>query len=80
MDRRCIQKNISFQRFGHGFYVAPNSSKCHDYMQGAYGYRAMFLYDVCPGRQYFKKQDDEKLQWPPWGLIVSMARVDQAPY
>ncbi len=32
-DRCCIRKNIDFQRFGHGFYVAPNSSKCHDYTQ-----------------------------------------------
>ena len=68
MDRRCIQKNITFQRFGHGFYVAPNSSKCHDYTQGAYGYRAMFLCDVCPGRKYLKKRDDEKLQCPPQGF------------
>ena len=47
-----IQTNITFQRFGHGFYLAPNSSKCHDYTQGANGCRAMLLCDVCPGRQY----------------------------
>ena len=67
MDRRCIRKNINFQRFGHGFYVAPNSSKCHDYTQGAHGYRAMLLCDVCPGRKYIKKSNDEKLQGPPQG-------------
>ena len=68
MDRRCIQKNINFQRFGHGFYVAPNSSKCHDYTQGAYSYRAMLLCDVCPGRKYTKKRDDQNLQSPPRGF------------
>lgn len=69
LDRRCIQKNIPFQRFGHGFYVAPNSSKCHDYTQGvgAFGYRAMFLCDVCPGKKYRKKRDDESLTGPPKG-------------
>lgn len=69
LDRRCIQKNIVFQRFGNGFYVAPNSSKCHDYTQGvrAFGYRAMFLCDVCPGRKYHKQRDDESLTSPPKG-------------
>lgn len=49
-DRRCISNNIDFQRFGHGFYIAPNSSKCHDYTQGKHGFRAMILFDVCPGK------------------------------
>ena len=66
-DRRCIRKNISFQRFGHGFYVAPNSSKCHDYTQGAHGYRAMLLCDVCPGKKYPMTHNNEKLQGPPPG-------------
>jgi len=66
-DRRCIRKNINFQRFGHGFYLCPSSSKCHDYTQGAHGYRAMLLCDVCPGRKYCKTQNDEKLQGPPPG-------------
>ena len=33
-DRRCVRKNINFQQFGYGFYLAPNSLKCHDYTQG----------------------------------------------
>ena len=66
-DRRCIQKNIDFQRFGHGFYVAPNSSKCHDYTQGKHGFRAMVLLDVCPGNKYELKRDDETLTQPPPG-------------
>lgn len=67
-DRRCIRKNINFQRFGHGFYVAPNSSKCHDYTQGKHGYRAMILMEVCPGEKYKLKTDNETLKEPPLGF------------
>ena len=67
LDRRCIRKNINFQRFGHGFYLAPNSSKCHDYTQGANGYRAMLLCAVCPGRKYILRTDNVNLQGPPPG-------------
>ena len=68
LDRRCIQKNINFQRFGHGFYLAPNSSKCHDYTQGCHGYRAMLLCHVSPGVKYPLKTDKEKLAGPPPGF------------
>ena len=68
MDRRCIRKNINFQRFGYGFYLCPSSSKCHTYTQGAHGYRAMLLCDVCPGRRYFKTHNDETLRGPPPGF------------
>ena len=67
LDRRCIRKNIMFQRFGHGFYLAPNSSKCHDYTQGAHGYRAMLLCDVLPGRKYNLTTDNVTLKGPPHG-------------
>ena len=67
LDRRCIQKNISFQRFGHGFYLAPNSSKCHDYTQGAHSYRAMLLCEVIPGNKYELKSDISSLTSPPDG-------------
>ena len=67
LDRRCIQKNINFQRFGHGFYLAPNSSKCHDYTQGAHNFRAMLLCEVAPGNKYSLKQNDPKLKGPPKG-------------
>ena len=66
-DRRCIRKNINFQRFGHGFYLAPNSSKCHDYTQGHGGYRAMLLFEVCPGNKYQLQNDDKTLTAPPEG-------------
>ena len=67
LDRRCIRKNISFQRFGHGFYLASNSSKCHDYTQGAHGYRAMLLCNVCPGRKYHIRTNDVEMKAPPPG-------------
>ena len=67
LDREHIKKNIDFQRFGHGFYLAPHSSKCHDYTQGANGYRAMLLCDVCPGRKYQLQRNSQHLTGPPPG-------------
>ena len=67
LDPQCIGTNIHFQRFGRGFYLAPNSSKCHDYIQGAYGYRAMLLCDVLPGRKYRTRTNDQSLTAPPPG-------------
>ena len=63
----CIGKNIDFHRFGDGFYLAPNSSKCHEYTRGFGGYRAMLLCDVCPGTKYKLKTNDQFLEGPPQG-------------
>ena len=67
LDRQHIKKNIDFQRFGHGLYLAPHSSKCHDYTRGAHGYRAMLLCDVCPGRKYPLQRNSQHLRGPPPG-------------
>ena len=68
LDRRCVYKNVTFQRFGHGFYLTPNSSKCHDFTQGYNNYRAMLLCDVCPGNKYFLQRNNETLRGPPQGF------------
>ena len=60
-------KNIKFQRFGDGFYLAPNSSKCHDYTQGHNIYRAMLLFDVAEGNRYILQKDQTGLTAPPSG-------------
>lgn len=60
-----------FQRFGSGFYLAPNSSKCHDYTDckpETRGDRAMLLCDVCPGRKYNIERNSPKLTQPPAGF------------
>ena len=67
LDTKLIRQNIQFQRFGHGFYLAPNSSKCHDYTEGANGYRAMLLCDVYPGRKYTLEETSQNLTSPPRG-------------
>ena len=67
LDPRCIRKSIDFQRFGQGFYLAPHSSKCHDYTQGANSYRAMLMCDVCPGRKYRLETNSQHLTGPPPG-------------
>ena len=59
--------NITFQRFGDGFYLAPNSSKCHDYTQGHGQYRAMLLFKVAEGRRYTVTNDNTTLKAPPSG-------------
>ena len=60
-------KNIAFQRFGNGFYLAPNSSKCHDYTRGYDKYRAMLLFDVAEGKKFIVKDDNTTLKAPPPG-------------
>lgn len=67
-DASRIGSNIPrFKRFGHGIYLAPNSSKCHDYTQGVpeYGVRAQLLCLVACGAQYELRQDNTTLQQPP---------------
>ena len=65
MYRECIRNNINFQRFGHGFYFAPNSSKCHDYTQGIQTHRAMLLVDILPGKKYVILTTKQELRGPP---------------
>ena len=67
-DASRIGANIPrFKRFGHGIYLAPNSSKCHDYTQGvpAYGLRAQLLCLVACGAKYELLHDNTRLQEPP---------------
>jgi len=56
-----------FQRFGDGFYLAPNSSKCHDYTQGYGHYRAMLLFDVAEGKRFVVRRNNTGLTAPPSG-------------
>ena len=67
-DASRIGENIPrFKRFGHGIYLAPNSSKCHDYTQGIpeYGLRAQLLCLVACGAPYELLHDNTTLQQPP---------------
>ena len=67
-DASRIGENIpQFKRFGHGIYLAPNSSKCHDYTQGVleFGLRAQLLCLVACGAPYELLHDNTTLQQPP---------------
>ena len=75
LDRNYIRKNIDFQRFGGGFYLAPNSSKCHDYTQGTNGHRAMLLCDVYPGKKFPLEKTQQRLQGPPGGFDSVYGKV-----
>jgi hypothetical protein len=69
MDPNCIRAHIDFQRFGHGFYLAPNTSKCHDYTQeNAHHHRAMLQCDVLPGQKYNRTHNDQRRTGPPPGF------------
>ena len=62
LDHKFITND--FQRLGNGFYLAPHSSKCHDYTRTTNGYRAMLLCDVLPGRKY---KTQTRTNGPPAG-------------
>ena len=68
-DVQRIGTNIKFRRFGNGFYLAPNSSKCHEYTAGnsTSDCRAMLVCDVCPGRKYCLKRTSINMNGPPNG-------------
>jgi hypothetical protein len=57
--------NTTFQRFGPGFYLAPNSSKAADktYTQGS---KAILLCDVRPGKKLRLKSNINKSPVPWW--------------
>ena len=63
-----------WQRFGGGFYLAPNSSKSHDYplhrrnsSLPSAGMRGLLLCDVAPGKRYSLRHNEPNLQGPPKG-------------
>ena len=60
MDPNSIRSDIKdFQRFGKGFYLAPNSSKCDFYADAnSNGHKGMLLCDVLPGNKYKWTVDD----------------------
>ena len=66
--KKLVGKNISkFKRFGNGFYMAPHSSKSHDYTRGTHIHRAMLLCDVLPGNKCTFTTNQSHLTAPPDG-------------
>ena len=68
------QKFISsrWQRLGRGFYLAPKSSKSHDYCvmraENSYAsYRGMFLCEVAAGKKHTLRYNSVSLEGPPDG-------------
>lgn len=66
-------RRSSFQRFGNGFYLAPNSSKSHDYPINRSSsmdqdtFRALLLCNVAPGIKYKLRENAASLTGPPEG-------------
>ena len=76
-DPRKINRQ-AWQRFGNGFYFAPNSSKAYDYAAGnkfgaavnktnSFSYNAVILCEIAPGRKYGIRCHSPHLPEPPPG-------------
>ena len=72
-DSKRVSSN-AWQRFGKGFYLAPNSSKSYDYPLAGRNqtgttlrYRCLIVCDVAPGCKYTLYKNDPSLQRPPSG-------------
>ena len=62
----------SWQRFGKGFYFAPNSSKSYDYPGSTHSrehstYHCMLVCDVAPGRKYVLHENQPLITGTPEG-------------
>ena len=66
-DMARIGTHVQFQRFGKAFYLAPNSSKCHEYTLGIGSLRALLYCQVALGNPYYTTCDMEGYQSPPPG-------------
>ena len=76
MKEECIGKHIDFQRFGKGYYLAPNSSKCHDYTEpNGRGHKAMLLCDVLPGKKFETETMTRDRTSPPSGFDSIYGKV-----
>ena len=65
-------RKINSQQFRHRFYLALNSSNCHDYTWGAHGYQAILL---CAVSQRKKNVGDEKLKEWSAGSIFNYDEI-----
>ena len=65
---KCIRDD-RWQRYGQGFYFAPNSSKSHDYCSKPDNgkYMAMLFCQVATGKEYTLRKNDQHLTEPPKG-------------
>ena len=72
-QQKCISDR--WQRFGRAFYLAPNSSKSHDYCvirsrtstTPSSSYQGMFLCEVAAGKKHSLRRNSVFLQGPPDG-------------
>ena len=56
-----------FKRFGLAYYLAPNSSKCHEYSEGYGRCRALLYCQVAQGKRYMAETNMGNLREPPAG-------------
>ncbi|KAI6650921.1 ADP-ribosylation [Oopsacas minuta] len=62
-------------RFGHGIYLATNSSKSHEYTVGSYDVRTLLLCKVLTGHKYETYTNMADLTEPPKGFHCVQGKV-----
>ena len=62
-------------RFGHGIYLATNSSKSHEYTVGAYDVRTLLICKVLTGHKYETYANMPDLTEPPKGFNCLKGKV-----
>ena len=65
-------------RFGHGIYLATNSSKSHEYTVGAFEVRTLLLCKVLTGHKYETYANKPDLTEPPKGFDCLQGKVGRA--
>eukprot|EP00800_Vazella_pourtalesii_P006066 TRINITY_DN1741_c1_g1_i1.p1 TRINITY_DN1741_c1_g1~~TRINITY_DN1741_c1_g1_i1.p1 ORF type:complete len:207 (-),score=32.95 TRINITY_DN1741_c1_g1_i1:34-654(-) len=65
-------------RFGHGIYLATNSSKSHEYTVGSYDVRTLLLCKVLPGHKYETYVNMSDLVEAPKGFHSVQGKVGSA--
>ena len=67
-----------WSRFGHGIYLAPNSSKSHEYTIGSYNVRTLLLCKVITGKKYETYKNMTMLRDAPKGFHSVHGKVGGA--
>ena len=73
-DPTRIRTHVNYQRFGHAFYLATNSSKCHEYSEGFNGVRALLYCQVAMGNCYYAPTDEPNRRAPPPGYDCTFGK------
>ena len=84
--------SADYKHFANGFYLAPNSSKCHEYCSTSYSvnesgqthghssYCAMLYCEVITGKKYHLKRKETFIDGPPDGYHTVYGKSINMPF